>query len=398
VRIKTHFQVQQAVKSPPGRHSDTQVKGLHLLVTNGKNGGRNARWVYRFTKPSTGKVTELGLGAWDVLSLEQARARAGAHRRALKSDGHDPVETKRADKAERTRAQRSTFGAVAADYLAEKASGWSASHVYNVRLLLTRHATGLAGKPITSITSDDIVAALKPMRKAKPEQERRTLSAISRVFEYAEARDLCDRNPARWRGKMQARYPKRNGERKHHTAMPYSEAPALSASLHAAQEQNTALSPWALEFVLLTACRVSEVTKMRWDEVKGDVWIIPATRMKTGKAHSVPLSKRAMQLLAVQRSTRTNEFVWPGVKEGKPIYHRSLYLFLTRTMGRPYTLHGFRSTFRDWCGDTTPYAREHIEECLAHKVGGAVERAYRRGDALEKRREIMQTWSDYLLA
>ncbi|SEE38389.1 Integrase [Rhizobiales bacterium GAS191] len=397
MRIKTHLQVMQAIKGPPARHSDTQVKGLYLIVSRGTTGSRSARWVYRYTKPATGKVTELGLGPFDTLSLEHARMAAQRHRSNLKQQGQDPVEAKRAVKAQVAKAARSTFGSLAEDWITEKASGWSANTLRHMRVLL-RHATALANKPITGITSDAVVDALKHLRRHAPEQERRALDTVRQVFEYAEARDLCDRNPAE-RGRMKARYPKRNGQRKHYSAMPYTDVPAFVQKLHSLQERNTALSPWAIEFMLFTASRVSEVTKMRWDEVDmaARLWTIPKERMKAGKEHRVPLSVRALQLLAVQKANVDGEFVWPGMQPGVAFNDRSLYMFLTDSMGLKgqATLHGFRSTFRDWCGDETEFARDDVEQCLAHAVGSAVERAYRRGSALEKRRVIMQAWSDF---
>ncbi|SED41828.1 Integrase [Rhizobiales bacterium GAS191] len=398
MRISTHLQVMQAIKSPPGRHSVAGgVKGLYLIVSKGKSGGRNVRWVYRYTKPSTGRVSELGLGGVDVLSLERAREAAQRHRTALKRDGKDPVEAKRQVKAERVRQQRTTFGALAADYITENASGWSASTVYHVRLLLQRHAAALADKPITSISSDDIVTALKPLRDHAPEQLWRVLGKVSRVFDYAKGRELCDRNPAEWRGRMQLRYPKRNGQRPHHTAMPYEQVPAFVARLRAVQAQNSALSPWAIEFLLLTACRVSEVTKMRWVEVDEEkqLFTIPAQRMKAGKEHRVPLCSRAMDILAVQ--PKDGEWVWQGMKEGKPLCDRSLYQFLTLNMGLKgeATLHGFRATFRTWAGNETHFDRVTCELALGHAAGNAVELAYRRGDELTKRRKLMEAWAAY---
>ncbi|SED74420.1 Site-specific recombinase XerD [Rhizobiales bacterium GAS191] len=387
--ISTHLEAKNA---PSGRHSDAKTKGLYLIVSND---GKNRRWAYRFTKPSTGRVSELGLGGLDVLSLQDAREAAEAHRKALKRDKTDPVEAKREAKAERARAQCSTFGVLAENWLDEKAGGFSASHTRKVRHLLTIHAGVLTHRPITGITSDDVVSALRPLREHAPEQERRALAAVSRVFEYAMARDLCDKNPADWRGRMNARYPKRNGQRGHYTAMLYAQIPAFVAALHAAQARDRALSPWGIEFLLLTVCRVGEVANMKWDEIEGDVWAIPAQRMKTGKEHRVPLSSRAMDILALQ--PKDGEFVWLGRKEGEPLFDRSLYQFLILNMGLKgkATLHGFRSSFRDWGGDETDYARENIEECLAHAVGNEVERAYRRETALAKRRVIMQAWSDF---
>lgn len=390
MQISTH---KQAEKAPAGRHSVPSYKGLYLLVS--ASGQR--RWVYRYTKPTTGKVTEAGLGGFDVLGLADARDVANDHRKALKGKGKvDPIEAKRAAKAERLAQQRAaiTFGEVATDYIAEKASGWSENHCYNVHLLLTRHAKALANKPLAAITSDDIVATLNPMRKHAPNQERRALTAISLVFQYAEAREIFDgRNPAEW-SRMKKRYPSAPKIDKHHRALDYREVPAFVTKLRNAQTRDSA--PFALEFLLLTAVRLSECTDMTWSEVdlQERLWTVPAERTKTRKPHAVPLSDRCAALLKRQAATRSSEFVWPGRRDN-PIGDRTLYMCLTSSLGIKSSLHGLRATFRTWAGEKTEAAWETIEACLAHTVGSGVARAYWRGDALDKRRELMAEWATY---
>jgi integrase len=222
--------------------------------------------------------------------------------------------------------------------------------------------------------------------------------AIRQVLDYAIAMGrLTGNNPADWRI-MKYRFP--NGAPgRNYTAMDYANVPAFVKRLHRAQERNTALSPYVIEFLILTACRASEVAKMRWDEIDWEqkLWIVPASRTKSARKHRVPLVDRALVLLKQQLHVTDGNggHVWES-HTGKSINGYALYRYLTRDMKEPATIHGFRSSFRDWAGDMTHYARNDIEECLAHAVGNAVERAYRRSDALAKRRVIMQAWADYI--
>jgi integrase len=174
--------------------------------------------------------------------------------------------------------------------------------------------------------------------------------------------------------------------------------------LRAAQTQSSALSPAVIEFLVLTAARENEVCGIEVvrDSMGRQTLVLPASRSKTGKEHRVPLSDRALALLVRQRGPKAlgqdpdiGAFIWPGRSGYEPITGKSVYIYLTQTMGVKATIHGLRSSFRDWAGDTTHFARDHIEECLGHTVGNAVERAYRRTDALEKRRVVLQAWSEF---
>jgi integrase len=174
--------------------------------------------------------------------------------------------------------------------------------------------------------------------------------------------------------------------------MPYHELPAFLARLRA----RDGVSARALEFVILTAARSGEVLGLRWSEIdlERKVWTVPAARIKAGREHRVPLSPRAVEILEAMRAVRVSDYVFPGYRPGRPLGDMALHLVRTR-MEIPYTVHGFRSSFRDWCGEATNFPREVAEAALAHVVGDETERAYRRGDALEKRRKLMEAWAAY---
>jgi integrase len=225
------------------------------------------------------------------------------------------------------------------------------------------------------------------------------------VLKFGKAKGLTAASTADMREDMAHLLPRVNGAKRHFKALEYREVPAFVRELRAAQKQGEALSPSVIEFILLTAARENEVCGMQWREVNFQerLWVLPPERSKTNTEHRVPLCDRAMHLLSLQRGPSISSvkpydpegFVWPGRNGDGPVTGKSVYKYLTKTMGVDTTIHGFRSVFRDWAGDMTHYARNDIEECLGHAVGNAVERAYRRSDALEKRREIMAAWSAY---
>ncbi|WP_446685717.1 tyrosine-type recombinase/integrase [Microvirga soli] len=220
---------------------------------------------------------------------------------------------------------------------------------------------------------------------------------MERVFDFARARGQgSGENPARWRGHLDAVLPKRARlTRGHHKAMPFDDVSAFVAALR----EREGMAPRALEFAILTAARSGEVFGARWEEfdLEARVWTVPAARMKAGREHRVPLSARAVVILREMQQKRFSDLVFPGTKPGRPLSVMALEMVLRR-MKVDVTVHGFRSAFRDWAGERTHFPREIAEAALAHLVGDAVERAYRRGDALEKRRELMDAWDDFLEA
>jgi len=218
---------------------------------------------------------------------------------------------------------------------------------------------------------------------------------MERVFDFARARGQgSGENPARWRGHLDAILPRRAKlTRGHHKAMPFDKVPEFMVALR----EREGIAARALEFAILTAARSGEVMGARWDEfnLEARVWTVPASRMKAGREHRVPLSARAVEILQSMQQNQFSEFVFPGVKAGRPLSVMALEMVLRR-MKVDVTVHGFRSAFRDWAGERTHFPREVAEAALAHLVGDAVERAYRCGDALEKRRELMDAWANFL--
>jgi integrase len=217
------------------------------------------------------------------------------------------------------------------------------------------------------------------------------------VLDFAKARGMrCGENPARWRGHLDAVLPRRQKlSRGHHKAMPFDEVPEFIDRLRGME----GVAPRALEFLILTAGRTGEVLGAKWDEIDlvNRIWTVPATRMKAGREHRVPLTDRALAILADLKEIRTSEYVFPGLKRGRPLSNMALEAVLRR-MNVEATVHGFRSAFRDWAGERTHFPREIAEAALAHLVGDAVERAYRRGDALQKRGALMVAWAGFLAA
>jgi integrase len=270
------------------------------------------------------------------------------------------------------------------------------SQMRNVKLLLHHHGKALSDVPVAELTPDRIQAALEKLWSRTPLQGRRTLAAWERVLDYAKAKGMrTGDNPCAWRGMFEYRFPKvRATDRGHFMALPYEEMPEFMKELRARQKRG--VSAVCLEFVIVTAARSGEVLKMRWEEVDWDkcLWTIPAGRMKGGREHTVPLSKRAMEILKLQRQYSPGaEYAFKGYS--KAALAEKAMGCLLRNMKVSATVHGMRSSFRDWAGDKTSFQREHVEACLAHRVGNSVELAYRRATALEKRRAIMEAWAEY---
>jgi integrase len=331
----------------------------------------------------------MGLGPAKLVTLAEARDNALDFRRAV-AKGLDPVEAKR----EAWRSQI-TFAEVAKTYLDIKQQEWRSERAHQkMSLLLNTYASPLATKPVNTITADDVEAVLNPFWNRTRTQGKRTQAAIYQVFELAIAKGYRTNNPADWRI-MKRRFPK-VGPAQHLTAMDYMQIPTFMKQLHRAQERRIAISPYVIEVLILTACRTNEMIGMRWEEIDWEqkVWIIPALRTKAAREHRVPLSVRALVLLKLQFQSAKGDHVWRG-RKGRPINNRVLYRYLIRSMKVPVTVHGFRSSFRDWAGNETHFDRVTCELALAHRAGDATELAYRRSDALEKRRALMDAWAKF---
>lgn len=366
----------------PGRHADGG--GLYLSVS----AAGTKSWVFLYKVGS--KRTELGLGSEKKVTLAAAREKAEIVRRAI-GEGKDP---KAVLKPATT---VPTFGDEADGLIETMAPSWkNAKHRDQWKMTLKEYCKPIRGIPVDKVTTEDILKVLKPLWTSKPETASRLRGRIEAVLASATAKGhRSGMNPAQWRNHLDKLLPRPSKlSRGHHAAMEFKDVPEFVQQLRS-QESVSAL---ALEFLILCASRSGEVLGARWDEIDltQKVWIIPAARMKAGKEHRVPLSTRAIAILQTMLAARTddNPYVFPGRKAKSPLSNMALEMALRR-MKIEVTVHGFRSSFRDWCGETTAFPREVAEQALAHQIGDEVERAYRRGDALEKRRKMMEAWSGY---
>lgn len=369
----------------PGRYGDGG--GLWLVVS--PSGAK--KWVFRFTRG--GRVTEAGLGSVNAVSLARAREKA-VEARAMVADGVNPIEAKR--EGRRLAAKTPTFGEVAESVIEAKAARWrNAKHRAQWRSTLDTYAASLRSRPVDQIDTAAVLAVLKPIWHEKPETASRVRGRIEAVLDFANAHGMrSGDNPARWPGPISIILGDQRQARGHYEAMPYTGVPAFVARLRKT-ESVTAL---ALEFVILTAARLGEVLGATWAEIDftTEVWTIPADRMKASRLHRVPLSDRAFEILRQLHAARSNEFVFPGRDRGKHASPSAVGALMRRMGDGGATVHGFRSAFRDWCGDMTAHPREVAEAALAHAIGDRAEQAYRRSDALAKRRALMAAWASYI--
>lgn len=378
-----------ATITKPGRHSDGG--GLYLSISKDGETLRR-RWVFLYTLAGKGK--EMGLGPASTVSLAQARVKADEARK-LVAAGIDPIEARRA--AELATAGRPTFGEMTDAFLAAKASEWrNPKHRAQWRMTLEVHAASLRPVPVDEIGTESILRVLQPIWLSTPETASRLRGRIEAVLDAARAKGHIashEANPARWKGHLDHLLAKRQHlTRGHHAAMAYDAVPEFIGKLR----EREATAALALEFLILTAARSGEVLGACWSEIDlaGKVWTVPAGRMKAGREHRVPLSNRAAEILQKLAEARAGEFVFPGQKPSSPLSGMAMEMLLRR-MEIDVTVHGFRSSFRDWCGEVTSFPREIAEAALAHVVGNKVEAAYRRGDALEKRRVLMEAWAGF---
>ncbi|MBZ0330682.1 tyrosine-type recombinase/integrase [Halomonas sp. ANAO-440] len=377
----------------PGKHEDGG--GLRLVVS----GGGAKKWVLRFTLK--GKRREMGLGSFPDTGLADARRKA-EHYRRLAKDGADPIQARDAEQQETS---TPTFTSCAARYIQSHRRSWrNAKHARQWVSTLKTYARPVIGNmPVDEIDTQDIVSILNPIWTSKTETAKRVQGRIENVLDYAAAHKYRDEaNPARWRGHLDKLLAKPSRVKKvsHHPAMPYDEVAAFMAEL----QGNTSISSKALQLLMLTATRTSEVLRSEWPEIDLDneTWAIPADRMKARREHRVPLSTQAVSLLSDLPRVQGNPYVFPGARLGRPLSNMAM-LQLMRGMGYgvggncgDYVPHGFRSSFRDWTGEVTSYPRDVAEMALAHTIENKVEAAYRRGDLFEKRRAMMQEWANYI--
>ncbi|WP_338834037.1 tyrosine-type recombinase/integrase [Bradyrhizobium septentrionale] len=365
----------------PGKYSDGG--NLYLIVS--ETGAR--KWVLRFTW--RGRAKEMGLGSAASVPLADAREKAASARRKI-AGGLNPIEERKRDGGV------PTFGEMADDVREALSAGFrNEKHKAQWKSTLGTYAAPLRAKPVDTINTDDVLAVLKPIWTAKAETASRVRGRIEKVLDAAKAKGLRDgENPARWRGHLDHLLPRPSKlARGHHAAMPYEEVATFIADLR----QREAKAALALEFCILTAARSGEVLGMQWSEINFDTktWTVPADRMKAGREHRVPLSSRAIAILRQIEKLKTGEFVLPGLVRNKPMSNMAMEMVLRRMKVEDATVHGFRSSFRDWAGNVTGFAREVVETALAHVIGDKAEQAYRRSDALEKRRKLMEAWAAY---
>ncbi len=374
-----------------GYHADGG--GLYLRI---KDGGSKS-WVFRYM--IAGRRRDAGLGRYPTINLAKARELAETCRR-LVAAGVDPIEQRNEEReAERAAAAKAiTFEECAKAYIEAHEPAWrNEKHRGQWRTTLGQYVYPKIGTlPIAAIDTAGVLNVLTPIWTAKPETASRVRGRIELVLNWARAQGYRDgANPALWRGHLQHTLPARRKLQPitHHAALPFDQISDLMAALCA----QTSIGARALEFLILTATRTGETVGARWDEIDIDnvMWTIPGTRMKGGREHRVPLSPRAVAILKDLAEIRQNEFVFPGMKQGRSLTETTLRIALKRLGYNSTTVHGLRSTFRDWAGERTSFPREIAEAALAHVTGNAVERAYRRGDAFEKRRVLMQQWGTF---
>lgn len=353
-------------------------------------------WAFRFTM--LGKAREMGLGAYPDVTLMEARERAAEARRLLR-DGVDPIEARKATRSATAAAvsRALTFGQCVDAYIAKESPAWKNSkHEAQWRSTLETYAYPVIGKLLVrDVTEEHVLKILEPIWLVKTETASRVRGRIESVLDFAKAKKLRDGdNPARWRGFLDKHLPKpkKIAKVKHHPALPYAEIGAFMPELKAQE----GMGARALEFAILTAARSGEVRGATWSEIDLDAatWTIPASRMKAEKEHRVALSAAALKLLKALPRIDGSDLLFPSSKN-TPLSDMTLTAVLRR-MGRgDITAHGFRSTFRDWAGETTAYPREVIEHALAHQLKDKAEAAYARGTLLEKRRKLMEAWGKY---
>lgn len=362
----------------PGLYADGG--GLYLLVRS--KTARSWIFIYFFGR----KRREAGLGGYPRVSLMAARERARAYGEMV-ALGQDPLRM--------TKRHIPTFGEVCDQYIEERLSSVkSAKSVARWKRCIGPggYAEVLRGFRVDQIDTDDVVNVLQPLRLKLPTTASVLRGYIEGVLNLARVKSYrTGANPAVWKGHLEHRLPKAvSASRGHHAALSYDEVPGAIAQIRSIGT----VAARALEMTILTACRTSEVLEAKWCEIdlEARVWIIPADRMKAGKQHRVPLSSDVLNCL--RKLDRVDDLVFPGKGGAKPLSNMAMAMVLRR-LGIEATVHGFRSSFRDWAGDATDTPREVAEAALAHSIGNGAEQAYRRGDALEKRRALMEQWAVY---
>ncbi len=379
--------------------------GLYLRTAPAGDGVSRS-WVFKFKL--AGKMREMGIGAYPVVTLAEARERAVALRKQVEQ-GIDPIEQRKASQAAAQQPEKRvvTFGDAAKAFIDGKAAGWSnPKHVDQWRNTLATYCATFASKNVSDVTKADVEAALRPIWLTKSETATRVLTRVVAVMKSARRRGWSDTDASAWSEDIRADLPmlaSKTERVQHHPALPYDQTPAFVASLKASRSMGSK----ALLFAILTAARSGEVRGARWSEIdlEQSVWTIPAARMKMKRAHSVPLSAPAIELLRSLPAGEPTDLVFPGEKQGQPVSDMTMTAVIRRAnenelvwadaSGEPVTAHGFRSTFSDWAAETTSFPSAVVESSLAHGDPDKVRAAYTRTQFVEKRRALMQAWGDF---
>jgi integrase len=375
----------------PGMYADGG--GLYLRVAE----GGSKQWVFRYAVGTRDR--DMGLGPVHTLMLPEAREKA-REARLLRLEGIDPIEAKRARMAalKAADARAMTFKQCAEGFIKDNETSWtSARHRQEwVGSLVRLVYPTLGSLPVAAIDTPLVLKVLKPIWEKTPETASRVRGRIENVLGWATVHHYrAGDNPARWGGLLEHALPARSKIAKveHHAALPYAEIGAFVAKLR----QDSGVAAACLQFITLTAARLDEARSATWDEIDlpNRIWIVPARRMKADKEHRVPLSAGAIVILKQMQEIRQSDYVFPGRLEGRPIGDNTIWQLAKEAAGSDITIHGLRSSFRDWAAERTSFPREVADMALAHAIPNAVERAYRRSDLFEKRRKLMETWAEF---
>lgn len=387
-----------------GRGFHPDGGGLYLAVRAQKDGGPSRSWVCRYTAPD-GRRREAGLGRYADVSLARARALAAELREAARK-GADPLAERDAKRARAAleAARAISFEVAAKSFVVAHQAGWSSEkHRKQWLTAIRQHVFPIFGSvPVADIDSGLVLRALEPIWATKTESASGLRQRIEKILDWATVRGYrSGPNPAAWKGRLQMALPGKSAVHKvaHHAALQFQEMPRFWRSL----SQRTGVGADALRFLILTAARSREVRGALWGEsdLAGALWIVPAARMKAKREHRVPLSEEAVSIIRARQGGKqlASDLVFASdLRLGSTISDMTITAVLRRMDLGELTAHGFRSTFRDWAGEATTFPCEVAEAALAHRVGDAVELAYRRCDALEKRRDLMNAWASYCLA
>lgn len=368
--------------------------GLYLQVAS--SGSKT--WIFRFRSPLTKKVRDMGLGPLHSVGLPEAREKAAAQRKAV-LDGLDPIETRlEADRLKVVEAAKVvTFKQCAAAYIDSHKPSWkNAKHTDQWTNTIETYADPVIGPlPVKSVDTGLVLRILEPIWSVKPETASRLRGRIESILDWAKVRGhRSGENPARWKGHLNQLLPALSKKHRvtHHKAMPFAELGSFVSKLR----KIPGVTARCLELTILTAARTSEAIMAKPEEfdLNSATWTIPASRMKAKREHRVPLSPRAVEIVR-ELLSQESTYVFPGARQDKPLSNMAMLALLDR-LDIDVTVHGFRSSFRDWAAERTAFAHEVCEMALAHTIPNAAEAAYRRGDLFEKRRQLMNAWGDFV--